>query len=32
MAQLKISLHELYPNWNYSIEPRRTISKSQKIG
>jgi transposase len=27
MSQLKISLHELYPNWNYSIEPRVTLSK-----
>ena len=31
MARLKISLHELYPKWNYSIEPRVTISKSQEI-
>ena len=22
MAKLKINLHKLYPNWNYSIEPR----------
>jgi len=32
MSQLKISLHELYPNWNYSIEPRVTLSNSQVIG
>ena len=31
MIQLKISLHELYPNWNYSIEPCITLSKSQEI-
>jgi transposase len=31
MAQLKISLHELYPTWNYSIEPRVTICKSHEI-
>jgi hypothetical protein len=31
MAQLKISLHKLYPMWNYSIEPRVTILKSQEI-
>ena len=31
MARLKISLHELYPKWNYSIEPRVTICKSQEI-
>lgn len=31
MSQLKIDLHELYPNWNYSIKPRVTISKSQEI-
>jgi hypothetical protein len=31
MARLKISLHELYPKWNYSLEPRVTISKSQEI-
>jgi transposase len=31
IAQLKISVHELYPNWNYSIEPRVTTSKSQEI-
>ena len=29
MARLKISLHELYPMWNYSIEPRVTRCKSQ---
>lgn len=27
MARLKISVHELYPMWNYSIEPRLTTSK-----
>ena len=27
MAQLKISVHELCPMWNYSIEPRLTTSK-----
>jgi len=32
MSQLKISLHELYPNWNYSKEPRVTLSNSQVIG
>ena len=26
MAQLNISLHELYPKWNYSIKPRASIS------
>ena len=31
MARLKISLHELYPNWNYSIEPRVIVSKSHEI-
>ena len=31
MSQLKISLHELYPNWNYSIEPRVTISSRKKL-
>jgi hypothetical protein len=25
MVQLNISLHELYPKWNYSLEPRTTI-------
>jgi transposase len=32
MGRLKINLHKLYPKWNYSIEPRSTISRSQKIG
>jgi transposase len=27
MARLKISAHELYPMWNYSIEPRITTPK-----
>jgi len=27
MERLKISPHELYPIWNYSIEPRVTTSK-----
>ena len=27
MARLKISAHELYPIWNYSIEPRVTTLK-----
>ena len=27
MAQLNIKAHELHPKWNYSIEPRATISK-----
>ena len=30
MAQLKIILHEVYPLWNYSIEPR-TNSKTSRI-
>ena len=25
MVRLNISLHELYPKWNYSLEPRTTI-------
>ena len=29
MARLKISPNELYPKWNYSIEPRVTRCKSQ---
>jgi hypothetical protein len=28
---LKISVHELYPMWNYSIEPRLTTSKLREI-
>ena len=32
LAQLKINLHELYPNWNYSIEPRVTTPKLHEIG
>jgi hypothetical protein len=27
MVRLKISSHELFPIWNYSIEPRETTSK-----
>lgn len=31
MAQLKIILHELHPNMNYSIEPRVTASNKEKL-
>lgn len=31
MAGLKINLHKLYPNWNYSIEPRTNSLKSRII-
>lgn len=31
MARLKINLHELYPKWNYSIEPRVNLQKSRII-
>jgi len=31
MARLKIIFHELYPNWNYSIEPRTHLSISRII-
>ncbi len=31
MAPLKIIFHELYPNWNYSIEPRTNLSRSRII-
>jgi len=31
MERLKIIFHELYPNWNYSIEPRVTLPRSQII-
>ncbi|NLI99305.1 ISAzo13 family transposase [bacterium] len=32
MARLKIIFHELYPNWNYSIEPRTNLLRSRVIG
>ncbi|MCX6678510.1 MAG: ISAzo13 family transposase [Methanothrix sp.] len=32
MARLKIIIHELYPNWNYSIEPRVTLPESRIFG
>jgi len=31
MAQLKIILHEVYPLWNYSIEPRTNLTRSRII-
>jgi hypothetical protein len=31
MARLKIILHEVYPVWNYSIEPRINLSISKSI-
>ena len=31
MARLKIILHELYPKWNYSIEPRTNLTRSRII-
>ena len=31
MERLKIRLHELYPKWNYSLEPRTTASVSEEI-
>ena len=32
MARLKIIFYELYPNWNYSIEPRVTLPESRIFG
>jgi len=32
MAQLKIIFHELYSNWNYSIQPRVTLPESRIFG
>jgi len=29
MARLKIIFHKLYPNWNYSIEPRVNLPRSR---
>jgi hypothetical protein len=31
MARLKIIFHDLCPNWNYSIEPRVDLTRSQII-
>jgi hypothetical protein len=31
MARLKIILHEVYPMWNYSIEPRTNLTRSRII-